>query len=103
MTPQDQTIILQEIARLKPDFERLNTITASTRLWAGPNDASDDAIAALDLDSLDLINFLVWLEDDFGVALPAEEIDLGGWSTIADLFAAIDREREPVPADRERP
>lgn len=101
MTDEERTLIIREIARLKNEPE--NTLSATTPLWSDADTDAATTDSAVDFDSLDLLNFLVWLEDTLAVELPEEEIDLGAWQTIGDLFDAIDRARttdlrQPVAA-----
>ncbi|RTQ53380.1 acyl carrier protein [Hymenobacter gummosus] len=43
----------------------------------------------LGLDSLDVVELVIRLEQHFGVDLPDAEI--GGWRTLGDLYATVER------------
>jgi acyl carrier protein len=43
----------------------------------------------LGLDSLDVVELVIRLEQSFGVDLPDAEI--GGWRTLGDLYATLER------------
>jgi len=47
------------------------------QLWVKPERVTDDADFAGDLgaDQLDLVEFVIWLEERFGIAIPEAEAD----------------------------
>lgn len=60
-------------------------ISDLTGLWAD----GDPDRPCLDFDSLDLLEFVVFLEREFGWAITEEQIDADGWRTVDDLVAFI--------------
>jgi acyl carrier protein len=60
-------------------------ITDSTGLWA----SEDPDQPCLYLDSLDLLELVVFLEQEYGWEIDEELIDAGGWSTVGDLTSVV--------------
>jgi acyl carrier protein len=60
-------------------------VTASTGLWVA--EATDQL--CLDFDSLDLLNLIVFLEEEFGWRIAEEQIDAESWQTVGDLATVI--------------
>lgn len=62
------------------------------QLWVKPEAVTDDADFAGDLgaDQLDLVEFVIWLEEQFGIAIP--ETDADKLTTLAKTVAYL-RER----------
>jgi hypothetical protein len=60
-------------------------ITESTGLWG--SEGADQP--ALYFDSLDLLELVVFLEDEYGWVIPEERIDAEGWRTVGDLAAVL--------------
>lgn len=58
-------------------------ISDTTRLWPGVN---PDELS-LGFDSLDLLELVVALEEEFGWAVPEEKIDAEDLQTVGDLVA----------------
>lgn len=56
-------------------------ITEDTCFWwpTGPEDH------CLDFDSLDLLDLVLFVEEDLGWRVPDDEIDAQGWRTVGDL------------------
>jgi acyl carrier protein len=62
--------------------------------------ASTDILAAGILDSLALVTLLVEIEQQFGVTLPLEDLDIEGLRTverIADLVDSLTRQVDSAP------
>ena len=60
-------------------------ITDSTGLWA----SEDPNQPCLYFDSLDLLELVVFLEQEYGWEIDEEQIDAGGWRTIGDLTSVV--------------
>jgi acyl carrier protein len=61
------------------------TIAESTGLWA----SEDPDQPSLYFDSLDLLELVVFLEDEYGWVIPEEQIDAEGWRTVGDLASVL--------------
>ncbi len=46
----------------------------------------------LGADSLDILQLLMRMEDDYGIVIPDEE--LAGFSTVADVVAFLDKQKQ---------
>lgn len=59
------------------------------QLWVKPERVTADADFANDLgaDELDLVEFVIWLEEQFGIAIP--ETDADGLTTLATTAAYL--------------
>ena len=44
----------------------------------------------LSLDSLSFIEFLVHVEEEFGIEFEAEELDRNGWKYVGDILRAVE-------------
>jgi acyl carrier protein len=53
--------------------------------------AADRGEPCLAFDSLDLLELLVFLEEEFGWSIPEEQLDAAGWRTVGDLAALVMR------------
>jgi acyl carrier protein len=58
----------------------------------------------LDLDSLDMVEFVMGLEEEFGTEIPDQDLDLfsknPAWATVGDAVAWLERTLEAKPALR---
>ena len=77
--------IRRGIRHVKGDDYAVLDITDMTSLWAG--DTEDQP--CLNLDSLDLLELVVFLERECGWSIPEEQIDAGGWHTVGDLASVV--------------
>jgi acyl carrier protein len=60
-------------------------LTASTHLWP----TGDPSQPSLALDSLDFLELVVFLEEQFGWLIPESQLDASECSTVGDLVALI--------------
>jgi acyl carrier protein len=72
-------------------FRRLAERIAEFPAVADPAIGPDTRFDEIGLDSVDRLELLVWIEDEFGVELPAEDLHL---PTVGDLVATVGRRRE---------
>jgi acyl carrier protein len=68
-------------------------LTEHTRLWP----AVDRDHPTLALDSLDLLELVVFLEDQFGWAIPDDMIDVPDCQTVGDLAGLVMRTVNGAP------
>jgi hypothetical protein len=64
-------------------------ITATTGLWA----SEDPGAPSLYLDSLDLLEIVVFVETEHGWTIAEDQIDAAAWQTVGDLAAVLTRAR----------
>lgn len=62
-------------------------ITESTCFWLG----DDPDQPCLAFDSLDLLELIVFLEEEFGWSIPEDQIDAAEWRTVGDLASVVVR------------
>lgn len=71
-------------------------ITESTGLWASESPGAP----SLYLDSLDLLELVVFIENEYSWTIEEDQIDAAGWQTVGDLAIALTRSaRGNGPAD----
>jgi acyl carrier protein len=73
------------ISKIKGATDVSQEVTASTGLWV----TEDSDQPCLDLDSLDLLNLIVLLEEEFGWRIAEEQIDAENWRTVGDLATVL--------------
>lgn len=74
--------------RSAPSFDTLlDYVVTSCRLTLSPQEASNKTLAGLGLDSLELMNLAIELEDRYGLELDLN--NLSGESTLGELLEKI--------------
>jgi acyl carrier protein len=76
--------IKRGVRSVKGEVIETENIRDSTTLW----DAEVDEVC-LEFDSLDLVEFVVFLESEFGWVISNEQLDTENWRTVGDLAAVI--------------
>jgi hypothetical protein len=69
-------------------------ITPATGLWS----SEDPDAHSLYLDSLDLLEIVVFIETERGWTIEEDQIDAAGWQTVGDLATTLTRARVSEPA-----
>ena len=74
-------------------FEKVQAILAK-QLRLDPAKITPESLIKKDLgaDSLDILQLLMRVEDDYGIVIPDQE--LAGFSTVGDVVAFLDRQKE---------
>ena len=64
-------------------------------LKVAPADIADDAnlMETLNIDSVNLFEVIVGLEDEFGLVLEEDDFDLSTFSTVDSIAAFVERKR----------
>ncbi len=70
-------------------------ITAATGLWS----SEDPSAPSLYLDSLDLLEIVVFVETEHGWTIEEDQIDAAAWQTVGDLAAVLTGARMGERAD----
>jgi acyl carrier protein len=72
---------------VKGSFIAAEDITESTGLWSSESSGAP----SLYLDSLDLLELVVFIENEYGWAIEDDQIDPAGWQTVGDLATVLTR------------
>jgi hypothetical protein len=78
--------VRQGVVEVKGSDLTVEKIAEHTALWPG---GGDESHPCLDLDSLDLLELVVFLEGSVGVEIGEERIDAEGWRTVGDVAAVL--------------
>jgi len=60
-------------------------ITPATGLWSSETPGA----SSLYLDSLDLLELVVFIEDEYGWTIAEDQIDAAAWQTVGDLATVL--------------
>ena len=76
---------------MKIEFAEFQALIAKQLRLSSPSKVQMDSLIKKDLgaDSLDLLQMLLRLEDDYGIQIPDES--LAGFKTVGDVFEFVSR------------
>ena len=74
-------------------FEKVQAILAKQLRIADPAKVTPESLIQKDLgaDSLDILQLLMKIEDDYGIVIPDEE--LKGFKTVGDVVAFLEKQQ----------
>jgi len=74
-------------------FEKVQAILAKQLRIADPAKITPESLIQKDLgaDSLDILQLLMKIEDDYGITIPDEE--LKGFNTVGDVVAFLEKQQ----------
>ena len=74
-------------------FEKVQAILAKQLRIADPAKITPESLIQKDLvaDSLDILQLLMKIEDDYGIVIPDEE--LKGFNTVGDVVAFLEKQQ----------
>lgn len=78
-------VIRRGIRSVRGPEAEIGDLAGSTGLWG----AEDPGQPNLGFDSLDLLELVIYLEEELGWEIPEERIDAEGWRTLGDLASAV--------------
>ena len=73
-------------------FEKVQAILAKQLRIADPSTIKPESLISKDLgaDSLDILQLLMKIEDEYGIVIPDEQ--LAGFQTVGDVVAFLDKQ-----------